>query len=84
MVTHTPYRSWCPHCVRGRARAEQHRKNAEEEGTIPTLAIDYAFLGKDEGKETRATDVTVIAGRDSKPNAIFAIPVPQNVVDVHD
>ena len=24
MVTHIPFRSWCPHCVRGKARAKYH------------------------------------------------------------
>ena len=24
--THLPYRSWCPHCVRGKARATKHKK----------------------------------------------------------
>ena len=24
--THLPYRSWCPHCVRGKARSRSHRK----------------------------------------------------------
>ena len=53
MVTHVPYRSWCPHCVRGLARADQHRKDAEAEGSVPSLAIDYAFMGKDHEREQR-------------------------------
>ena len=28
--THLPYRSWCPHCVRGKARRRNHRKKEEE------------------------------------------------------
>ena len=29
--THTPFRSWCKYCVRGRATNAQHRKKKEEE-----------------------------------------------------
>ena len=25
-VSHLPYRSWCPHCVRGKARRRNRRK----------------------------------------------------------
>ena len=25
-VTHMPYRRWCPHCVRGKAKRRAHRK----------------------------------------------------------
>ena len=27
MITHTPFRPWCPHCVRGQAVAKPHRKS---------------------------------------------------------
>ena len=33
-VDHLPFRSWCPHCVRGRASGTQHRK-IQEEQSIP-------------------------------------------------
>ena len=29
-ITHLPYRSWCPHCVRGKARRRSHRERARE------------------------------------------------------
>ena len=29
--THCPYRSWCEHCVKSRARNSPHRKCGEEE-----------------------------------------------------
>ena len=25
-LIHLPYRSWCPHCVRGKAKRRHHRK----------------------------------------------------------
>ena len=26
--THAPHLIWCPHCVRGRAKADRHRRNS--------------------------------------------------------
>ena len=26
MLTHLPFRSWCPHCVRGKSKGRPHRK----------------------------------------------------------
>ena len=40
-VSHLPFRSWCPHCVRGRGNcmAHQHLK-AEGRNILPTRSID--------------------------------------------
>eukprot|EP00972_Heterocapsa_arctica_P070023 10343425-Heterocapsa_arctica.AAC.1 len=49
---HLPRRSWCRHCVRGCGKVDPHEKAAEErEHGAPTIAIDYAFLGKKLGQE---------------------------------
>jgi hypothetical protein len=42
MVTHIPYRSWCDHCVRGRAVNDHHQKGKSEESSVPVISIDYA------------------------------------------
>ena len=42
-VTHTPYRSWCPYCVRGRGRNTPHRKrDSQREGDrcVPKVSMD--------------------------------------------
>ena len=44
MTTHLPYRSWCAHCVRGKARGKPHPKASSSGKTIPTIAIDYMFM----------------------------------------
>ena len=41
-VDHWPYRSWCEHCVRGRAVGEPHRSGPES--TVP--AFDYLFIAR--------------------------------------
>ena len=62
MISHMPYRSWCPHCVRGRGRNLAHRqRDKDEDPTVPTLSADYAFMGKDDNKA-----MPVLAQRDSR------------------
>ena len=31
-LTHRPFRSWCPHCVRGKGRADPQLRNKKEYG----------------------------------------------------
>ena len=49
-VSHVPYRSWCQHRVRGKARTAGHASSAGEK--LPerraTIALDYFYLGKRE------------------------------------
>jgi hypothetical protein len=42
--THIPYRSWCTHCILGRALGEKRGTHAGREHTIPRIGIDYFFL----------------------------------------
>ena len=50
--THLPYRDWCEHCVSGKGRADNYKRNqAEEEGeelqtAVTTYALDYMWLGE--------------------------------------
>ena len=48
MNTHLPYRSWCPHCVRGKARGGMHVSVKDKDGNeIPVISIDYMFFVKE-------------------------------------
>ena len=49
-LTHTPYRAWCPHCVRARDRNNPHYqgKPGEQEGAVPRISFDYFFLTKED------------------------------------
>ena len=57
-ATHMPYRSWCKHCVRGRAPNNPHRARSEEEdeekkaAQVPKIAMDYFFMGQEEDRAT--------------------------------
>ena len=48
MVLHIPFRAWCPHCVKGRAKAGPHREN-KSENAIPTIAMDYCYMKSQDG-----------------------------------
>ena len=52
MVTHLPFRDWCPHCVRGKSGSKPHR-NTQGVHEFPTVAIDYMFMhsNQEEGEE---------------------------------
>ena len=50
-LTHTPYRSWCEHCVRARGRSRPHQKKSQEEkeeATVPRISFDYFFFSEEE------------------------------------
>ena len=44
MATHIPFRSWCQHCVAGKAGHEAHRRRGEKECGLPVISIDYAWM----------------------------------------
>ncbi len=52
-LTHIPYRSWCRHCVRGKAVEDPHRKSTdcEERGGDPRISMDYVWLGMENGED---------------------------------
>ena len=50
-LTHYPFRSWCPHCVRGKSKASKHSSTGGvEESEVPVVAFDYAFLSDRTGR----------------------------------
>ena len=51
-LTHTPYRSWCKYCVRGRGQNMPHMrvKDAKEDGGVPIISMDYFFFYEQGGR----------------------------------
>ena len=45
-LTHIPYRSWCKHCVRGKAKGRQSRRIRGDaaESTCPRIRLDYCMI----------------------------------------
>ena len=88
-LTHRPFRSWCPHCVRGKGRADQYRKSRQrgEYRGIPKLVSDYFFIGRrrpsnrgerehaeDEAEKEGQTPILVL--KDTRSKRIFAHACP--------
>ena len=63
MMTHIPYRSWCPHCVRGKARAKYH-KGVKDEKHVPVVSMDYMFM-ESQTTEDKGMPIMVVKDRDS-------------------
>ena len=56
-ATHVPFRSWCPFCVAGKAKANPHFKKDSERAKIEnTVSLDYAFIGDAAQAESDADD----------------------------
>ena len=43
-VSHYPFRSWCEHCIRGKAKAMRHVKVDHSDETVPVISADYCFM----------------------------------------
>ena len=70
MRTHLPFRSWCEFCVKGKAKADPHKRGIAEkskiqERGIPTIGIDYTFPRSERSKEESQYSVMVA---DDKPS----------------
>ena len=70
-VTHCSYRNWCEHCVKGRGREDGHHRktSVHERPEIPTIAMDYCFMGKEDKKPLT---ILVIKDNDSKAMKAFS------------
>ena len=53
MATHLPFRNWFRHCISGRAQNDARRRQLRaQEQEVPTISIDYAFLGDKESADS--------------------------------
>ena len=87
-VDHTPYRSWCEDCVRGRALGEQHRARTHER-TMPVVSFDYMFVTKGrvlrreelDGDDEDSVDLKILVVKDSKSKIVSAHVVDKKGTD---
>ena len=48
-VSHIPFRSWCVHCVKGKAVSAGHYR-VQEDGSMPKVHMDWCWMcPKEEG-----------------------------------
>ena len=71
-LTHLPYRSWCPHCVRGKGKTMDHRK-VDRERTVREIHVDYCFMGTK--SDTSAKSILVAKEYESKSVMASVVPV---------
>ena len=72
---HLNYRSWCEHCVAGKARLAQHKvEPSDRERLGVTFSADYAFMGAEEAEE--GMQATLVLYDDDK-RAFWAVGVAQ-------
>ncbi len=43
-LDHAVFRSWRPHCVKGRAESYGHVRKAKDEGTAPMIGVDHVCV----------------------------------------
>ena len=85
-LTHLPYRTWCAHCVKGKAVGSPHR-NVKREGekSVPTVVTDYMYLNaQEENKDGEdIKDMPVLTMKDSELGVVRADMVPGKGVNAY-
>ncbi len=56
---HLPFRSWCPHCFKGRAVNLAHRKGIQEEQEIPVISMDNMWMKEDKEGDSEERKGTI-------------------------
>ncbi len=87
-VSHTPYRSWCPHCVKGQAVSSPHRGRSHREESlkvtgIPTVSFDYCWADDnddEDGARDRGDQSPVLIMYVDLTDSLFAIPTKRKGV----
>ena len=82
---HSPYRQWCRACVAGAGRRDRHiRQKQEEEKAVPTLSLDYAFMGGPTADGAgRAVDMPILVTKCSADRWVTSDPVPAKGTSIH-
>ena len=72
VLTHLPPRSWCGHCLRGRRTSLPHfRSKTEGEHVVPTVSINYFFMGPS-GQEEAQGVLPMLAVKSHESRMTFA------------
>ena len=78
MVSHWPFRSWCEHCVRGKAKADHH-KTVKRRSEIPIAGIDYMWMtsSEDKGEAGDQRGMPILVSVDEETGWVGAWVVPE-------
>ena len=67
-LIHTPYQSWCRHCVEGRRNNTARRTVRDKTRSSPCLVADYCFLRYNRDEDV----ITTAVGKFNPSQAVFA------------
>ena len=74
-IDHGVFRSWCPHCVRGRAVAYGHKKKQKDKRLVPVVSVDYMYMTDRQRKdEEPGTPILIVKDETTKITWAHAVP----------
>ena len=76
-MNHAKFRSWCPHCIKGRAKSFPHQKIKNKDADIPIVSIDYAFMNDDKDKRDdgdKGMPIIVLKDKETKISRARVVP----------
>ena len=74
-IDHGVFRSWCPHCVRGRAVAYGHKNKKTEQRLVPVVSIDYMYMtDRQRTEEETGTPILIVKDETNKITWAHAVP----------
>ena len=79
LPSHWPFRSWCKHCLAGRAVGAHHKTRTDEErefarSGVPTISLDHCFLGSEDDEDSAHSSPYLVI-YDSASEALYAVAV---------
>jgi len=81
-VCHLPFRSWCVHCVRGRAKHLAHSSSNSTERQQPLVGVDFGYLGvSDESTAGVNNLIPILVARDADTKMVLSAPLPSKHCD---
>ena len=75
-ASHSPFRDWCEHCLKGKAVEDQHRRRNKDIREKPIIAIDCAFL-----TSVESDTLPILVFKDCPRGYIKTIIVPRKGTD---
>ncbi len=69
------FKSWCPHCVKGRAESYGHVRKVQNEGDAPAIELDCVYMHSEQEKEEER-GMPIVVAQDGKTKTIMARVVP--------
>ena len=81
-IHHSEFRQWCPHCVKGKAVSFGSKRKKEDESGLPTISIDYMFMGDKQVKEEEQ-GMPILVMKDRRSKVLWARVVPAKGINAH-